>query len=449
MEASPQEQILTVTEITREIREVLEGHIGTVWVEGEISNHRAQSSGHQYFTLKDSGAQLSCVMFRGAAMRSNIRLGDGVQVQVQGEISVYEPRGQYQMVVRQVQLKGQGSLQARFEALKRKLFEEGLFDQDRKRPIPKYPRTVALVTSPTGAAIQDMLNILTRRAPWVRVLVYPVRVQGQGVEKETIRALEVLNAAERYGLPEPDTIVIGRGGGSIEDLWAYNEESLARAIAASGIPVVSAVGHEIDFTIADFVADLRAPTPSAAAELLAPEMGELRRQWEACERHLRASMQGVLEHHGRVLELMAKGALMREPRRLLQEAEQQVDEAESRLRGGAREQWRLLSDTLIEWQQVLSRCHPRLLLADAGHRTDAAAQRLAQCVRHRLDRLEDQIAARGDLLRNLGPESILARGFSFTTSASGKVLQDAGEVREGDEIVTRLHKGTLRSRVKG
>ncbi|HEY1083261.1 MAG TPA: exodeoxyribonuclease VII large subunit, partial [Prosthecobacter sp.] len=289
-------QVLSVTELTREIREVLEGRIGTVWVEGEISNHRLQSSGHQYFTLKDAGSQLSCVMFRGAA-RSSVRLADGAQVQVQGEITVYELRGQYQMVVRQVQMRGQGGLQARFEALKRKLYDEGLFAPEAKKSIPKFPRTVALVTSPTGAAIQDMLNILTRRAPWLQVVVYPVRVQGTGVERETIRALEVLNAAQDHGLPVPDTIVIGRGGGSIEDLWAYNEETLARAIYASRIPVISAVGHEIDFTIADFVADLRAPTPSAAAELLAPDVAELRRHLDVAGRRLGQLVEARLSSH--------------------------------------------------------------------------------------------------------------------------------------------------------
>ena len=190
------EHVLSVTELTREIRDVLQGHIGTVWVEGEISNHRLQSSGHQYFTLKDAGSQLSCVMFRGAA-RSGVRLTDGVQVQVHGEISVYEPRGQYQMVVKQVQMKGMGSLQAQFEALKRKLYEEGLFEQEYKQPIPKYPRVVALVTSPTGAAIQDMLNILTRRAPWIHVLVYPVRVQGVGVEREEDDCAGRLDCADK------------------------------------------------------------------------------------------------------------------------------------------------------------------------------------------------------------------------------------------------------------
>lgn len=437
--------VLTVTQLTREIREVLEGHIGSVWVEGEISNHRLQSSGHQYFTLKDSGSQVSCVMFRGSATRSGVRLTDGAQVQIYGEISVYEPRGQYQMVVKQVQLKGQGSLQARFEALKKKLYDEGLFDQDYKQPIPKFPRIVALVTSPTGAAIQDMLNILTRRAPWVRLLVFPVRVQGQGVERETIRALEVLNAAEQFGLPRPDTIVIGRGGGSIEDLWAYNEESLARAIFTSRIPIISAVGHEIDFTIADFVADLRAPTPSAAAELLAPDVAELRRYLESTARTLETRVQTVTEHYERVLDLTAKGPLLHEPERQIQQAEQSVDDAESRLTHSLREQLRAMSDQIIEQQQILQQHHPRVLISEAGHRVQIGADRLRQVLEHRLVRLEDRVKARADLMRNLGPQSILSRGFSFTMTADGRSLQDATQVQAGDVLVTRLQRGEVRS----
>ncbi len=438
------EHVLSVTELTREIRDVLQGHIGTVWVEGEISNHRLQSSGHQYFTLKDAGSQLSCVMFRGAA-RGGVRLTDGAQILVQGEISVYEPRGQYQMVVKQVQMKGQGGLQARFEALKRRLYEEGLFDQDYKQPIPKYPRVVALVTSPTGAAIQDMLNILTRRAPWIHVLVFPVRVQGQGVERETIRALEMLNAAERHGLPVPDTIVIGRGGGSIEDLWAYNEESLARAIFASRLPVISAVGHEIDFTIADFVADLRAPTPSAAAELLAPDATELKRHFESLSRRLTGQINGQLEHHEKTLEFIARGALKTEPDRRLQASEQSVDNVEYGLKNSAREQLRALSDEVTARQQIIAAHHPRVMLTEVAHRVENQAQQLRQLLAHRLARLEDRITSRHDVLKNLGPESILARGFSYTTDASGKVIKNASEVSAGDLLVTRLQHGTVKS----
>ncbi|WP_395718379.1 exodeoxyribonuclease VII large subunit [Prosthecobacter sp.] len=441
-------EILSVTQLTREIREVLEGHIGSVWVEGEISNHRLQSSGHQYFTLKDAGAQLSCVMFRGAAARTNVRLQDGALVQVHGEISVYEPRGQYQMVVKQVQAKGKGSLQEQFEALKRKLFAEGLFDDERKRPIPRFPAVVALVTSPTGAAIQDMLNILTRRAPWVRVLVFPVRVQGQGAEREIVRALEVLGDAERFGLPVPDTIVVGRGGGSLEDLWCFNEEVLARAIAACPIPIISAVGHEIDFTIADFVADLRAPTPSAAAELLAPDVGELQRHFESIARTLKTRVSTLLDHHQHVLDLTAKGPLLHAPDRLLQQAEQSTDEAESRMREAVRERLQSLADDLTQKQHVLSAHHPRLQLAEAVHRAETLSQRLRQGLMHRLDRLADRLESRGELLKHIGPESVLARGFSYTTNAEGRVLSDAVEVAEGDELVTRLARGVVRSVVK-
>ncbi len=439
------DSVLTVTQLTREIREVLEGRIGSVWVEGEISNHRLQSSGHQYFTLKDAGSQVSCVMFRGSATRSAVRLTDGAQVQIYGEISVYEPRGQYQMVVKQVQMKGPGSLQARFEALKRKLYDEGLFDDDYKQPIPKFPRLVVLVTSPTGAAIQDMLNILGRRAPWLRVLVFPVRVQGVGVERETIQAIEALNDAERYGLPRPDTIVIGRGGGSIEDLWAYNEESLARAIYASRIPIISAVGHEIDFTIADFVADLRAPTPSAAAELLTPDVAELRRYFDSTARVLEGRVSSMLDHHQHVLELIAKGPLVHEPERQIQEAEQRVDDAETTLSQVVREQLQTLSDEIAEKHQILTQHHPRVMISEAGHRVQSSAERIRQVLQHRLVRLEDRVRARADLLRNLGPDSILSRGFSYTMTADGRSLRDAQQVQSGDKLITRLQKGEVHS----
>jgi exodeoxyribonuclease VII large subunit len=440
--------VLSVTQLTREIREVLEEHIGSVWVEGEISNHRLQSSGHQYFTLKDAGAQLSCVMFRGAAARSTARIQDGALMQVHGEISVYEPRGQYQMIVKQVQAKGKGSLQERFEALKRKLYDEGLFDEASKRPIPRFPRIVALVTSPTGAAIQDMLNILTRRAPWVRVLVFPVRVQGQGAELEIVRALKVLGDAENFGLPVPDTIVVGRGGGSLEDLWCFNEEVLARAIAACPIPVISAVGHEIDFTIADFVADLRAPTPSAAAELLAPDSAELLRHFDSIARTLKARVGTLLDHHQHVIELTSKGPLRHAPERLLQQAEQSIDDHESRLRDAMREQLQTWSDDLAYKQQVLAAHHPRVQLTEAVHRAETAAHRLRQGLMHRLDRLSDRLTSRDELLKHIGPEAVLARGFSYTTNAEGRVLKDAAEVKEGDPLITRLAQGTVRSVAK-
>ena len=440
------DQVLTVSQLTRQIRSLLEGEIGQVWVEGEISNHRLQSSGHQYFTLKDAGAQLSCVMFRGSAMRS-APLQDGAAVQLFGNLSVYEPRGQYQMVVKLVQAKGQGVLQAKFEALKRKLDDEGLFDAGLKQPIPKYPRVLALVTSPTGAAIRDMLNILSRRAPWIRVLVFPVRVQGSGAEVEIARAIVALNRAEDLGLPRPDTIIVGRGGGSLEDLWNFNEEIVARAIYRSDIPIVSAVGHEIDFTIADFVADLRAPTPSAAAELVAPDIAELHRHFEAQERTLRLHVTNVLDHHEQVIELTAKGALLREPPRLLQEAAQSLDDLESRWSDAAREGLRAWSDQLVEMQQVLARYHPVKVVTEAAHRVDLGGHRLKQAASLALRGFGERIEARSQMLKLLGPESVLARGFSYTTDAEGRVIMDASEVKPGDQLTTRVARGTVRSTV--
>ena len=440
--------VLSVSQLTREIRVLLEEQIGEVWVEGEVSNLRVQSSGHQYFTLKDAEAQLSCVMFRGNAVRAAVRLTDGAQVQAHGQISVYSARGQYQMVVRAVQARGLGALQARFEALKRRLFEEGLFDQEIKKDIPKFPLTVALVTSPTGAAVGDMLNILTRRAPWIRVMIFPVRVQGQGAEREIAQAIGALNRAESLGLPVPDVMVVGRGGGSLEDLWNFNEEVVARAIHASEIPVISAVGHEIDFTISDFAADLRAPTPSAAAEMLAPDAAELRRHFEGMARRMQSRVTSLLEHRAQVLELVVKGTLQTRPHRLLEEAEQRLDDAEQMLPAAALGCLRDLSDTLVEKQQVLARYHPVKLLADAGHRLELGSHRLTQSIQHRLERLRDRLEARGDALRNLGPEGVLARGFSFTMDAKGTVVTDPSQVKPGDEITTRVAKGSLRSRVE-
>ncbi|MBN1447205.1 MAG: exodeoxyribonuclease VII large subunit, partial [Bacteroidetes bacterium] len=264
------DSILTISQVTRQIKDLLEGQLGTVMVTGEISNFHRHSSGHWYFTLKDTGAQLSAVMFRGNAMGTFFRPDNGMEVVCRGRITVYEPRGNYQIVVTDMQPKGEGALQVAFENLKRKLFAEGLFDEARKRPLPRYPSVVALVTSPTGAAVRDMISVMRRRNPSVQLLMIPVQVQGAGAAEQIAESLDMCN---EYG--EIDVIVTGRGGGSIEDLWAFNEEVVARAIARSGIPVVSAVGHEVDVTIADYVADLRAATPSVAGELVVPSRTEM------------------------------------------------------------------------------------------------------------------------------------------------------------------------------
>src|SRR5438445_2778545 len=276
-------KVFTVSELTRNIRGTLETKFGAVWVQGEISNYKLHPSGHQYFTLKDHRAQISCVIWRDTMAPLRKPLADGAQVQVYGTVTVFEARGQYQLNVQILQPRGVGLLQAKFEALKRKLEAEGLFAPERKRPLPKFPRRIGIITSPSGAAIRDMLNVLRRRAPWLQILINPVRVQGTGAAQEIAVAIRELTLPNDV-FASLDLIVVTRGGGSIEDLWEFNEEIVARAIFNATVPIVSAVGHEIDFTICDFVADLRAPTPSAAAELIVPDIIDLQRRLDGCAR---------------------------------------------------------------------------------------------------------------------------------------------------------------------
>src|SRR5215467_10125159 len=278
-------RVFTVSELTRSIRGTLETKFAVVWVQGELSNCKLHPSGHQYCTLKDQRAQISCVIWRDTVLPRRQPLADGRQVQVYGTVTVFEARGQYQLNVQIVQQRGVGILQAKFEALKRKLEAEGLFAQERKRPLPKFPQRIGIVTSPSVAAIRDMLNVLCRRAPWLQILINPVRVQGTGSAQEIAVAIREL-AMPNEAFAPLDLIVITRGGGSIEDLWAFNEEIVARAIFHSAVPIVSAVGHEIDFTICDFVADLRAPTPSAAAELIVSDIIDVQRRIDGCTRAL-------------------------------------------------------------------------------------------------------------------------------------------------------------------
>src|SRR2546430_16215725 len=278
-------KVLSVSELTRSIRGTLETKFGAVWVQGEVSNYKLHPSGHQYFTLKDQRAQIACVIFRNTMAPLRQPLADGAQVQVYSNVSVFEARGQYQLSVQILQPRGVGLLQAKFEALKRKLEAEGLFEAERKRSLPKFPRRIGILTSPSGAAIRDMLNVLRRRAPWLQILINPVRVQGTGAAQEIAVAIRELAMPSDYWQPL-DLIDVTRGGGSIEDLWEFNQEIVARAIFNSTVPIVSAVGHEIDFTICDFVADLRAPTPSAAAELIVPDIIDLQRRIDGCTRGL-------------------------------------------------------------------------------------------------------------------------------------------------------------------
>jgi exodeoxyribonuclease VII large subunit len=416
-------KILSVSELTRSIRAALETKFGAVWVEGEISNYRSHPNGNQYFTLKDSRAQIGCVIFRNALPSLRVPLADGAQVQVYGNVTVFEARGQYQLSVQILQTRGLGLLQAKFEALKRKLEAEGLFDAERKRVLPKFPRRIGIVTSPSGAAIRDILNVLSRRAPWLQVLINPVRVQGTGAAQEIAVAIREL-ATPNVNWAPVDLIVVTRGGGSIEDLWEFNEEMVARAIFHSEIPIVSAVGHEIDFTICDFAADLRAPTPSAAAELVVPDIVDFRRQLAACARVL-----------GR--ELLNR----------MRDAQQRLDHARETLHRCLAYKIDSYKRGLLHIAAALQARSParelvmrRHRLVDLSRRLLASPPRMIENARQRFQRIEG-------ILRVLGPDATLRRGYSITINDRGTIIRTVAAVRPKMKIRTRVSDGEFGSEI--
>jgi exodeoxyribonuclease VII large subunit len=450
-ELFPTEQtrkVLSVSELTTQVKRLLEKSVGQVWVTGEVTNLRAQSSGHMYFTLKDAGAQLSCVLFRGETIVHRGLLSDGQKVLLQGDVTVYEARGQYQLIVRAVELQGVGALQVAFEKLKQKLAAEGLFAPERKRLLPKYPRRIGLVTSPTGAAIRDVLHVVQRRNPGLEIILVPCRVQGQGAAAEIAAALRLLNEfvtgvqplnrltvkPEGDSTLQPfndstrlDLILLTRGGGSLEDLWAFNEEVVARAIFESTVPVVSAIGHEVDFTISDFVADLRAATPSAAAEIIT---------------------EGVFASRQLVVDLVQR-LVRAHPRRRLNEWLQQLDDLQAGLLRGAKQGTR---ERLVAWRNLaerLVRVRPEQLLKQRRESFLARRQRLHELAQARLRDWQNRLGATESRLRLLGPEQVLARGYSITMdAATGRVLRQPAEVTAGQKIKTRLQAGEVFSRAE-
>ena len=435
--------VFTVSELTARIKGRLEDAFPAVWVEGEISNLRAPSSGHAYFTLKDDLAQLRCVLFRGRGRRVRFALEDGLQVLVFGGLDVYAARGEYQLVAELMEPKGLGALQLAFEQLKRKLEAEGLFDQARKRPLPRFPRTIGIVTSPTGAALRDMLHIIGRRFGDLRVVIAPVRVQGDGAAVEIVEALRDLGE-----LGDLDVVIVGRGGGSIEDLWAFNDERVARAIAASRAPVVSAVGHETDFTIADFVADLRAPTPSAAAELVVREkLAVIRGLADAYDRLKQAIRWRVEQDRGRLLSL-ARRRVLTDPARALRDQHRRVDELTVRLRTAARIQHRHVAHRVALLTNTLSSLHP---LARISHGRAVLTQlrgRLVSAGEHRIKVSRHRFETSVGRLQSLSPLAVLGRGYSLTRLASGAVVRRAAETHPGAVIEILLHEGSLDARVE-
>lgn len=445
-------RVLSVSELTTQVKRLLEQQVGTIWVSGEITNFRAQASGHCYFTLKDAATQVSCVLFRSATVGDREFLQDGQKVIVQGEVTVYEARGQYQLIVRQVEMQGLGALQAAFERLKQKLAAEGLFAPERKRPIPPFPQRIGLVTSPTGAAIRDVLHVIGRRNPAVEIFLAPCRVQGQGAAAEIAAAIGFLNEfhAARHADHAPlDLILVTRGGGSLEDLWAFNEEAVARAMAASAVPVVSAVGHEIDFTIADFVADLRAATPSAAAELITEGVFASRTFVAEAPARLRQLCAAQLAARRDEFIAVVRRLSLVHPQRSLDESCQRLDDLQSSL---ARSAGLRLREARVRGHNLAARLlqvRPAQQLRQRRTAAELATTRLGELAARRVSDLRMQLARATERLRLLGPEGVLARGYSITTdAATGKILRAASEVQPGQRLRTRLKAGAIASVVE-
>ena len=442
-----EEKSLSVTQLLRRMKNLLEVQIGEVWVEGEVSNLRKQGSGHWYFSLKDAGAQISCAMFGAKKREGAEALEDGAKVRVFAEASVYEARGQLQIIVQKAERAGAGDLQAKFEALKRKLNEEGLFDADRKKAIPLYPLTIGLITSGTGAALQDMLNVLTRRAPWVQPVLFPVRVQGRGAELEIAQAIAKMGEPERYGYPRCEVLIVGRGGGSIEDLWNFNEEVVARAIAACPIPIISAVGHEIDFTIADFVADLRAPTPSAAAELAVADGTELLVRLAQIRKRMARIARERLTRAQISVDALKRGVLQRDGEKLLRESVMRLDSARGQLSQAVKLSLETLVRRVNELRASHKGNHPAKVLERRTESVTHLGERLERASKDSLTRRLGQIDRLRVMLRTLGPESAFQRGFSITLGADGKIITSAAALKPGDLLRTKFADGEATSEV--
>ena len=437
---------LSVTELMARLRRAVEVDVGDALVTGEIGSCKAASSGHIYFTLKDANAQLQCVLYRFQAMQLRVRLREGMQVELAGRATVWEGRGSLQFVVSRVREAGVGTLQQQFEALKRKLEAEGLFSPERKKPLPAFPQSVGLITSPTGAVIQDMRHRLEQRAPWMQAYLLPVQVQGRGAEIGLARAVEMWNSPERYGLPEVDYLIVARGGGSMEDLWCFNEEVLARAIAASRIPVVSAVGHETDFTIADFVADLRAPTPTAAIELTTPDAATLQDQLAGMRSRWLRTLSRAVQTAKLRLRLVEQGPLGH-PMDALSLLGQRLDAMEAALLDAPRQRLQAHASRLEVLQAKLSPRHVLQNMQNTRTRVEAAGQRLLAVADNRLVRLHSRLEGAAARLKAASPQNALDRGFALVRTADGKLARDAAALSPGDSLRLTLARGEVAAQV--
>jgi exodeoxyribonuclease VII large subunit len=412
---------LSVSALTARIKDLLEEQVGEVSVAGEISNFRRQASGHCYFTLKDEGSQIPCALFKGSAARLGLQPGDGVKVVAHGEVSVYEPRGAYQLIVRGLEPLGKGDLHQRFEELKKKLQAEGLFEESRKRPIPEFVERVGIITSPTGAAVRDAIHVLQRRCPRIALTVFGVKVQGEGA------AEEVAEAIAEMGRRDFDVLLVVRGGGSLEDLWSFNEEIVARAVVASPVPVISGVGHETDFTICDFAADLRAPTPSAAAEIVSRPDADWQEEVESLGERLESAVWDVLKEKKRRIGELAGSYVFREPGKMVEMSAQRVDELAVQLQRGLGNAWRYRKQMAEVLLQRWGALRPERRVRELSLRMQAAADRL----------------------RVLGPDETLRRGYTLVQSPDGKLVRHVAAAKKQSELVVRFSDGKVGVKVTG
>lgn len=438
------EPVFTVSRLNRLCRLLLSDVVGAIRIEGELSNLSAPASGHLYFTLKDSDAQVRCAMFRPQARLLPRRPRNGDHVLLKAQVSLYEPRGDFQLIVETLEEAGDGALAQAFERLKQKLANEGLFDAAHKKPIPKLPKTVGVITSPTGAAIRDILTVLRRRFPAMEVILFPVKVQGAEAKDDIVKALRLAN---RPGLC--DVLIVGRGGGSLEDLWTFNEEAVARAIFASELPVISAVGHEIDFTISDFVADLRAPTPSAAAEAASPDQSEWLQRIDRWGASLQQGLDNRLRQSSTRLQFLEKRLAQQRPAQRLQVQSQRLDELEARLQRGLRYQFGLFDRRLRNQEARLLGLRQDQRIALLSARCGQSSQRLGAALRRQVEHARHRLARASQELLAVSPLATLARGYSITSRAdTPTILRSWHDAPPGTRIATRLADGMLISSVE-
>ncbi|SEI43358.1 Exodeoxyribonuclease VII large subunit [Azotobacter beijerinckii] len=433
-------EILTVSQLNGRARLLLEDVFAQVWVEGEISNLARPASGHLYFTLKDRQAQVRCALFRQNALRVREILRDGLAVRVRGKVSLYEGRGDFQLILDLLEPAGDGALRLAFEALKERLAAEGLFAAGRKRPLPAHPQRIGIVSSPTGAVIRDIVSVFRRRAPQVELTLVPTAVQGREAMAQIVHALAL---ADRQGF---DALILARGGGSLEDLWCFNEEAVARAVAACATPLVSAVGHETDVTIADFVADLRAPTPSAAAELLAPDSSDLTRRLESLQRRLQLRMQHLLA--ARHLQLDGLRRRLRHPGERLQQQAQRLDDLELRLRRAMQRHLQDGTERLARLDTRLAARHPERLLGLLRQRLEHLGERLPRAMQGALRERRQRLEAAAQTLQAVSPLATLGRGYAILLDERGRAIRAAVQTQPGQHLHARLAEGGLELRVE-